>query len=36
VLPSRNNARGYLATIATAVLGVLGAVFAFRNRGGRE
>jgi formate dehydrogenase iron-sulfur subunit len=36
VLPSRNNARSYLATLATAVLGVLGAVIAFRDRGGKE
>ncbi len=33
VLPSRNNARGYLASVVTAVLGVLGAVVAFRQRG---
>src|SRR5262249_35857728 len=34
VLPSRNNARGYLGALVTAVLGVVGAVFAFRERGG--
>ena len=36
VLPSRNNARSYLASLATAVVGVVGAVFAFRERGGKE
>ena len=34
VLPSRNNVRGYLGSLVTAVLGVVGAVFAFRDRGG--
>src|SRR6185369_2444235 len=33
VLPSRNNARSYLTSLVTAVLGVLGAVVAFRQRG---
>jgi formate dehydrogenase iron-sulfur subunit len=36
VLPSRNNVRGYLGSAVTAVLGVIGAVFAFRERGGKE
>ena len=36
VLPSRNNVRGYLGSLVTAVLGVVGAVFAFRERGGKE
>jgi hypothetical protein len=36
VLPGRNNARGYLGSLVTAVLGVAGAVFAFRERGGKE
>jgi formate dehydrogenase iron-sulfur subunit len=36
VLPSRNNARGYLASLVTAVLGLVGAVVAFRERGGKE
>jgi formate dehydrogenase iron-sulfur subunit len=33
VLPSRNNVRGYLGSLVTAVLGVVGAVIAFRQRG---
>ncbi len=33
VLPSRNNVRGYLGSLATAVLGAVGAVIAFRGRG---
>jgi formate dehydrogenase iron-sulfur subunit len=33
VLPSRNNRGGYLGSLVTAVVGVLGAVVAFRNRG---
>jgi len=33
VLPSRNNTRSYLASLVTAVLGVVGAVIAFRQRG---
>ena len=33
VLPSRNNRRGYLGSLVTAVVGVLGAVVAFRSRG---
>jgi formate dehydrogenase iron-sulfur subunit len=33
VLPSRNNVRGYLGSLATAVLGLVGAVIAFRDRG---
>jgi formate dehydrogenase iron-sulfur subunit len=36
VLPSRNNVRSYLGSLVTAVLGVVGAVFAFRERGGKE
>jgi formate dehydrogenase iron-sulfur subunit len=32
VLPSRNNARGYLATLVTAVLGVIGGLIALRRR----
>jgi len=36
VLPSRNNAYGYLGAAVTAVIGVIGAVFAFRERGGKE
>jgi formate dehydrogenase iron-sulfur subunit len=32
VLPSRNNARGYLATLATAALAVLGGLIALRRR----
>jgi formate dehydrogenase iron-sulfur subunit len=32
VLPRRNNAGGYLATLATAVLGVLGGLVALRRR----
>jgi len=36
VLPSRNNPRGYLAMLVTAALGMVGAVFAFRDRGGSE
>jgi formate dehydrogenase iron-sulfur subunit len=32
VLPSRNNARGYLATLVTAVLGVLAGLIALRRR----
>jgi len=35
VLPSRNNVRGYLGSLATAVLGLVGAVIAFRDRGDR-
>jgi formate dehydrogenase iron-sulfur subunit len=35
VLPSRNNASGYLATAVTAVLGVLGGLIALRRRRGR-
>jgi formate dehydrogenase iron-sulfur subunit len=33
VLPSRNNLRGYLGSLATAVLALVGAVVAFRERG---
>jgi formate dehydrogenase iron-sulfur subunit len=33
VLPSRNNIPGYLAAMVTAVLGVFGAMVAFRRRG---
>jgi hypothetical protein len=36
VLPSRNNVRSYLGSLVTAVLGIAGAVFAFRDRGGKE
>src|SRR5206468_4593723 len=36
VLPSRNNVRSYLGSLLTAGLGVAGAVFAFRDRGGKE
>jgi formate dehydrogenase iron-sulfur subunit len=32
VLPSRNNERGYLATLVTAVLAVLGGLIALRRR----
>jgi formate dehydrogenase iron-sulfur subunit len=32
VLPSRNNAPGYLATLVTAVLGVIGGLIALRRR----
>jgi formate dehydrogenase iron-sulfur subunit len=32
VLPSRNNARGYLATLVTAVVGVIGGLIALRRR----
>jgi formate dehydrogenase iron-sulfur subunit len=32
VLPSRNNVRGYLATLVTAALGVLGGLIALRRR----
>jgi formate dehydrogenase iron-sulfur subunit len=32
VLPSRNNERGYLATLVTAVLGVIGGLIALRRR----
>ncbi len=32
VLPSRNNALGYLATLATAVVGVIGGLIALRRR----
>jgi formate dehydrogenase iron-sulfur subunit len=33
VLPQRNNVGGYLGILVTAILGVLGAVIALRNRG---
>ena len=36
VLPSRNNLRSYLGSLATAVLGLVGAVIALRERGGKE
>ena len=36
VLPRRNNVRGYLGSLVTAVLGLVGAVIAFRGRGGKE
>jgi formate dehydrogenase iron-sulfur subunit len=32
VLPQRNNLGGYLGVVVTAVLGVLGAVIALRER----
>jgi formate dehydrogenase iron-sulfur subunit len=32
VLPSRNNVRGYLATVVTAALGILGGLIALRRR----
>jgi formate dehydrogenase iron-sulfur subunit len=35
VLPSRNNVKSYLGSLVTAVLGLAGAVVAFRERGGR-
>jgi formate dehydrogenase iron-sulfur subunit len=35
VLPSRNNGKGYLGSLVTAVAGVLAGVVAFRNRGAR-
>jgi formate dehydrogenase iron-sulfur subunit len=36
VLPQRNNRAGYLGLLGTAVLGVLGGIFALRNRGTDE
>jgi formate dehydrogenase iron-sulfur subunit len=36
VLPQRNNLGGYLGIVGTAVLGLLGAVIALRNRGVRR
>ncbi|HZN52490.1 MAG TPA: 4Fe-4S dicluster domain-containing protein [Methylomirabilota bacterium] len=36
VLPSRNNLRSYLGSLAAAVLGLVGAVIALRERGGKE
>ena len=36
VLPRRNNLAGYLGSLVTGVLAVLGALFAFRNRGANE
>jgi formate dehydrogenase iron-sulfur subunit len=33
VLPQRNNRRGYLGMLGTAVLGLLGGVIALRTRG---
>jgi formate dehydrogenase iron-sulfur subunit len=35
VLPSRNNFRGYLGSLVTGVLALMGAVVAFRGRGER-
>ena len=35
VLPRRNNRKGYLGSLATAAIGALAAVVAFRNRGAR-
>ena len=32
MLPSRNNARGYLATLVTAVVAVVGGLIALRRR----
>jgi len=34
VLPSRNNFRSYLGSLVTGVLALVGAVVAFRGRGG--
>jgi formate dehydrogenase iron-sulfur subunit len=34
VLPSRNNALGYLTTLVTAALGVIGGLIALRRRRG--
>ncbi|HLQ37130.1 MAG TPA: hypothetical protein VK348_04990, partial [Planctomycetota bacterium] len=36
VLPRRNNRRGYLGSLVTGVVAVLGALFAFRQRGEGE
>jgi formate dehydrogenase iron-sulfur subunit len=36
LLPQRNNLGGYLGVVGTAVLGLLGAVIALRNRGVRR
>jgi formate dehydrogenase iron-sulfur subunit len=36
VLPSRNNVRSYLGSAVTALLGVVGAIFAFRDRGAAD
>ncbi len=36
VLPQRNNLGGYLGVVGTAVLGLVGAVIALRNRGVRR
>jgi formate dehydrogenase iron-sulfur subunit len=33
VLPSRNNFKGYLGSLVTGLLAVVGAVVAFRQRG---
>jgi formate dehydrogenase iron-sulfur subunit len=35
VLPSRNNIRSYLGSLVVAVLSVVGAVIALRERGGK-
>lgn len=36
VLPRRNNFRGYMGSLVAAVLGLVGAVIAFRERGGKD
>jgi formate dehydrogenase iron-sulfur subunit len=36
VLPRRNNFRGYMGSLVTAVLGLVGAIIAFRDRGRKE
>jgi formate dehydrogenase iron-sulfur subunit len=36
LLPQRNNLGGYLGVVGTAVLGLVGAVIALRNRGVRR
>src|SRR5262249_27935637 len=36
VPPRRNNVRGYMGSLVTAVLGIVGAIIAFRDRGGKE
>jgi formate dehydrogenase iron-sulfur subunit len=33
VLPSRNNLKGYLGSLVTGLVAVIGAVIAFRQRG---
>jgi formate dehydrogenase iron-sulfur subunit len=36
VLPGRNNARSYFGSLVTAAVALVGAILAFRERGGRE